>query len=465
VVFSVPMCGEFELDRSRPIRWDRRAGGAASFWDHLELELANHERRQRRRKGVDQSRFRATLEAFVLDLLVEADRDSESWLAYSRRREDYSATSRYQNSLITRQAVCDVADLLVQAGLAQGRPGFFDRSHYQGMVKVGRRSRLRAQPALVELATAFGVTADRVDLAGNVETILLRGPKTHRDRAGELVEYDDTPETLKMRSSLAKINEPLASASIGLARSLGTEVVDVAGCSELGSLPIVDRPPAGKLYRIFNDGRFDRGGRFYGGWWQSLGKCERANVHIDGEKIVELDFSGMHPRLCYALSGRPLETEVDPYAVPGFERDNLRELVKRGFGQLLNGTAKTARPPAGCKDQLPKGASWKQLLAAIEGHHHEMRDWLRVRRGLELQALDAAIAEQVLTFLAHQGIPCLPVHDSFLVARSHEAILGQTMILAWRGQVAKCGGLPGMPRIHGWSSPEVAEIVVHSITS
>lgn len=447
------------LDHSRPIRWDHilMDPDGHPFLDHLEAHLEAREVRQRARKPEDQRRFRATLEALVLELLVAAWHDPALWLAYSRRREDYPGNSRYHSPLITYRAVIDLVDLLVEAGLAEGERGFFDRSHHGGMVKVGRQSRIRATASLVGLAAEHGFTGASITTAPSSETILLRAPKVDRNRPGRLVEYQDTDETIGLRSTLGRINAVLAAKRIELPDAGEVQPDAVAEEPPNGEPLPIDRT-SHRVYRVFNDGRFDRGGRFYC-WWQTLRKEDRRRLLIDGEPVIELDFAGMHPRLCYALDGQPLAPEVDPYAIPGLEGTVLRDLAKRGYNQLLNGTKATYKAPPGCAGRLPPGMTWNQLLQQIEAHHRPIAHWLRCQRGLELQAIDAGIAEQVLSFLAYRGIPCLPVHDSFILARRHEEVLGETMMLAWHGQIRKHGGEPGVAPIKGWSSPDLAQRV------
>ncbi len=457
------MSTEEQLDHSRPIRWDRTLTDPEGrvLFDRLEAQLQGLEQRRRARKGIDKERFRATLDALVLDLLVEAWSDPSRLLAYGRSRGDYQRQTRYRNPLITYQAVCDVADLLILAGFAEGKTGFYDRSLYEGRAPVGRRSRIRATDRLLDLARSCGLTRESVGIAATSETILLRAPKLERGKSGELIEYNDTAETRKMRGTLGRINDLLATARITAPVPVGDEEQDLRPVED-DNEPLPMDSTTHRLHRVFNDGRFARGGRFYG-WWQGLKKTKRPMLLIDGEPVIELDFSGMHPRLCYALSGQPLDPEVDPYAITGFETPELRELVKRAFGQLLNGTETTSKVPPGCKDLLPKGKTWRQLLAAIEAKHQPIAGWLRHKRGLELQAVDAAIAEAILDYLAHRGIPCLPVHDSFIVARRHEQVLGETMLLAWHGQLQRFGGEAGIPRIKGWSSPDLERTVTKRI--
>lgn len=218
------------------------------------------------------------------------------------------------------------------------------------------------------------------------------------------------------------------------------------------------------LYRVFNDGSFRRGGRFYGGWWQALGKDQRSRLLINDQPTIELDFASLHPRLCYQLEGQPLPHDSDPYLVAGISVDH-RALAKRAFGQLLNSSGAPIRAPRGEASSLPRGWTWARLIAALEGHHAPIASWFRSGRGLELQAIDAAIADSVLHALALRGIPCLPVHDSFIVPRKFERTLGEAMLLAYHGQLGRLVSEPALPLIRGWSSADIEQKVMASVSS
>jgi len=51
--------------------------------------------------------------------------------------------------------------------------------------------------------------------------------------------------------------------------------------------------------------------------------------------------------------------------------------------------------------------------------------------GLQLQYLDSQIAEAVMLILMKQDVPCLPIHDSFIVPRDKAAQLRQAMQVAF----------------------------------
>ena len=69
--------------------------------------------------------------------------------------------------------------------------------------------------------------------------------------------------------------------------------------------------------RIFNNSRWDQGGRFYGGWWQRCPKEYREKIEFDGVGGLEVDFSGMHIVILYAQEGINYWADIgdDPYSI------------------------------------------------------------------------------------------------------------------------------------------------------
>jgi len=131
-----------------------------------------------------------------------------------------------------------------------------------------------------------------------------------------------------------------------------------------------------RLYRVFNDARWDRGGRFYGGWWMGLSRADRGRLLFNGEETVELDFSSLHPRLCYELNGTPLAAGDDPYSIPGVP-DDLRDVVKVAVLQLLNAKPDKQRlgMPKGAKAKLGRRLSYAALVAKLEARHTSIPYW------------------------------------------------------------------------------------------
>ena len=64
----------------------------------------------------------------------------------------------------------------------------------------------------------------------------------------------------------------------------------------------------------------------------------------------------------------------------------------------------------------------RKILKSLERRHTPIRHCF-VGRGPQLANLDAKIALNIVLHFINQGIPCLPVHDSFLVQERYESEL------------------------------------------
>ena len=191
------------------------------------------------------------------------------------------------------------------------------------------------------------------------------------------------------------------------------------------------------VYRVFNNGTFDEGGRLYGGWWQQVPSRLRQHITIDGMPTVEMDYSALHPRLIYAEKG--LEFNGDPYDV-GLD-DKFRPLVKVTFQKLINGRGEARQPRPGSNeptfDPSHVGLSWNQFVDQIKDAHSQISDLFGTGIGLRLQRRDSDIAQAVMLEFNQWGIPMLPIHDSFLVSLRYEGDL----LLAMRQAMKKHSGI------------------------
>ena len=88
-----------------------------------------------------------------------------------------------------------------------------------------------------------------------------------------------------------------------------------------------------QLRRIFSRGSLEKGGRFYGGWWQSIPSLYRPHIRINGKKTTEMDFSSMALRIVYAMEGMDVSKDEDLYDIglPNWEvqRDPRRKPIKK----------------------------------------------------------------------------------------------------------------------------------------
>ncbi|MCB0747213.1 MAG: hypothetical protein KDC90_07075 [Ignavibacteriae bacterium] len=176
-----------------------------------------------------------------------------------------------------------------------------------------------------------------------------------------------------------------------------------------------------RLIRVFNRSSFSLGGRFYGGSYQQLNSEKRSEILIDFEAVTEVDFSSLHINMLYNLLG--YDYKGDPYLVMG---ERLRPLMKLVSLISINAKSMTSGIKA-FNDELNKNQSLKELhkssglksreyFLRFAEQHSRINKFLNSDIGLTLQYKDSMIAEDILKHFTKKGIPCLPIHDSFIVS-------------------------------------------------
>lgn len=234
------------------------------------------------------------------------------------------------------------------------------------------------------------------------------------------------------------------------------------------------------LKRVFNNGSYQLGGRFYGAI-QSLPKADRENILLDNESTVEPDFHRHHPHIMYTLVGQQLEH--DPYEV----EDYSYKLIKQVSFSLMNAKSRKKfianvnksgdpklieahrvhqakmnyynegvrlfregvihEPPAvpemqkrlkGFIKGMPEGINGEHLMQQIEKANEPIKHLFCTEDlGLKLQFIDSQITDRIIKQTAKRGIPIFPVHDSYICKVSDLAIVTEIMNEAYTYIVSK----------------------------
>jgi hypothetical protein len=237
-----------------------------------------------------------------------------------------------------------------------------------------------------------------------------------KDASGSLIGYRDTERTHRERRLVENVNRLIGGAEIVLNSPDAVFDGDVIRFGEHTVYPDML-----SLYRVFNGG-WTLGGRFYGGWWQSVKSKDRQHFVLDGQRTAEVDYEQLHPRLLYALAGERLEG--DAYTLPGWNR----KLCKIAFNVLLNASgyhqARGALLPYldGCE------VSGRDLIRDIKVRHPKVARYFHSGIGLRLQNVDSEMCRFVLAEMSvKKGVVVLPVHDSFIVPETAKDELVATM--------------------------------------
>jgi hypothetical protein len=339
----------------------------------------------------------AAISALVANLVSLVQAGEAEWLFYSRDNDHFSLVRRYVPDFYRRRVMIDGVDCLQDAGLIehrQTRPS--PRARY--------RSRLRPTEALRARICELPTTATHFDRR---ELIVLRGAD------GQPLPYPESARVHAMRKDVIAHNAFLQGFEITL-------VHPDTHYDQQGYLVINGRrlnPNRITYYRIFN-GRFARGGRWYGPWWQNVPSRCRAGIRINGEPTCEPDIPGCHMRLLCARAGVKLGAG-DPYEGLGLPRKD----VKLALSVMLNAPS-WARARAALLANLSDddgptvGARVDRLRTAIRRRFPALDPFWNTGYGLTLQRIDAEICERLQWRLRARGVPVLSVHDSFVVPKS-----------------------------------------------
>ena len=256
--------------------------------------------------------------------------------------------------------------------------------------------------------------------------------ESHRwTRRKQRVDYADTDLSNNYRSAVQELNAFLDKSDI-------TFVDD-------GLEPRVD-PQSRTMTRrftVFDDQetRFDQVGRLFGGFWMALKRERRKQIRINGEPVVDLDYSTMFTRLAYADLWLPAP-EGDLYAIPSLEahRDGVKLAMncflfdetpdRRSWPKDMSFSYETgddATEDDTSKGKLPDGWTVSKTKKAILSVHPALgRAWGR-GLGYRLMWQESEILMAVLRELMEHDIPALGLHDGLLVPVSRADTAMQAM--------------------------------------
>lgn len=370
---------------------------------------------------------------FVLGEVI-ATPEANFYLSVDKKKKVYSdIPDRYKSKDITYVYFVDkVINLAVELGLIEQCLGYKP----EHASKKGYRTRIRAIGWLLDSFEEI-YQLSRYDIHKAELTTHLQGTEVIRlkDEEKKLIDYVDTHQTEQMRASLERYNEYL---NTNVRISLNGHNI-VTGMS---------------LYRVFNNSSFDQGGRFFGGYWQTLPSIERPLLCLNGEPTIELDYASLHLIVLYNLKLNRDVPEGDLYCLSeygiGKKGDKLARKVSKLGALIVFNSADKQSAMASLNDKLRKMRKqgyfipWnaKEIIEAFMEKHKELSDFFCTAHGLELQRIDSTIVDQILIRSVDDDIPVLPVHDSFIVRERDQKWLLDSM----KSEYKKITGF--MPKVH-----------------
>lgn len=379
------------------------------------------ETRVRKRRPVDQRSFQATLEAIFSDLAFRCllsvggsatpsppppiSQEPLKLFIVTRNRR----ATRYAPPWTFSETLRSTLRTIAKAGLIELQQG--------GTGEEGRISTsISPTSAFIEsIRTAGLVVADfGTDLSG-FEPVQLkdRHRREHgRKVRGELIDYRDTKHTRGWREELKEITAGLYRINLRC------------------SLPAIDQSER-VVYRVFNNGEWDQGGRMFGGFWLPMPKKDRReHLMIEGQEIVHVDFGQLHPRLAYWSVGRE-PPSGDLYVLPGLGIEN-RKAVKQRLNSLMWPREDLGRTPRGQAALLPPGLTSRAFVGLIQKYHHGIADLFGTDIGYRLLRAEGDVMVKIVQRCLSDGLPVLPVQDCLVCKREDGQAVGEAMQAVFR---------------------------------
>lgn len=192
------------------------------------------------------------------------------------------------------------------------------------------------------------------------------------------------------------------------------------------------------MHRVFNRGSkdFDKGGRFYGPYYQGMPSKFRKNIYIDGKKTVEWDYSGLHIRMLYHQLG--LEFNEDPYAIgDGSQRDEYKLVSLISINADKRGShiaVRDALEDAGF-DAAQDLTKILKMMDDFKARHAPIQEFLFSGVGIDLQNADSVIMEKIMMKLHAKVVAALPIHDSAIVEEEYSTRLQKIMFQVYEDEM------------------------------
>ncbi len=182
------------------------------------------------------------LRVVVLNLYHGYLTDPDLFIGFARDKNVYAA-KRYKNIHISYRPLMRAIEGLLELGFIEQKKGFHDPR-----TGIGFQSVIRATPKLIHLIESCAVAPSMIGRSEiKPELIVLR------DSQGVEIDYENQPMIEQMRENLHVYNSLIKQTKLNI--DLPPEM-----------LPKIIDWDRNRLHRVFNNGSFLDGGRFYGGW-------------------------------------------------------------------------------------------------------------------------------------------------------------------------------------------------------
>jgi hypothetical protein len=408
--------------------------------------------------------YKLNMLVLVLDLFESWYFDSEQQLGYYRNHNHYNfkrrvgVDDRYVlNPHITATCFVGAVKHLITNCHVINHPGGQFRDDF-GNVVAAFVSRIEPTEKFVTLCQKHKLTIDMVGKFSDAELIILKPEKDKRTQKQKDIDelagmpkistapvaYTDNINTRCMRRIVRTYNALMDNTYLDvdaecLSAADRDELVNDLTQYDVENPDIILKLSKNNVYRVFNNGdvTFTQGGRYYGAWWVGCPGILRRYITINGNPTVELDYSGIHIQLLYALKGVNFAAlKQDAYELDdGIPDRYLNKLI------LLTAINATGEPKTassvfnelredgllskyGITDHKPI----KCKLDLLKLKHHIIQDYIASGKGIALQYYDSLVIEQLIDHFASRNIPILTIHDSIVCETQYARQVKEKML-------------------------------------
>jgi hypothetical protein len=409
---------------------------ANTLVDKLWFEHFEHKFPQTGRGKKPETPYRIQFKVVLLNLYNAWLRDPEMSIGVAKSKTAYGLNERYNPRHIS-SAIIKLINHLEETGFIDKRTGS----------EVSQtRTRIRANKKLTSLFKVYRLSFfDLTQEYGIEETIILSKHETEQDtktKKSLRIDYVDTDfePIVRMRESVREYNALLWRTFIDI------PTLDI---------PFVPQPYWSKkdkkykerkvwltqnnkfVKRIFYRGDWNLGGRFHGGWWQSIKEHWRKQIYINNESTIEQDYSGLHINLLYGLE------QIQPPSGDHYEVDHIlsnvtpeqqRKAVK-GLSLMAINAENTSKALSAFRQKEDYDSPFKNLthkklqmlLDAFKEKHPRIADKLCSDAGVKLMNIDSKITARVIDHFTKKNVPILTIHDSYITPQNYSGELNKVM--------------------------------------
>lgn len=366
--------------------------------------------RKRARKEADNEKFGLAVEALACNLILNSAIESGPKLAVPRSH-GFLWPGDGGGSPVYGQHFLSAIEGLSSLGFIEEEQRGFKFSRRRRMPSLIRPSIALAQH--LPLAPPDWRSVKQID---DCSLIILKESKGDDGRAATIA-FEQTAKTRQLAGQMRRINEFLRSADI--------EVTGQNTGLSLGKDGQVIAPYRRSLRRIFNNANWQHGGRLAGGFWMGMERTERfERIRIGGERIADVDYRQLFPRLAYVRAGKPQPAgDIYDVAGDGSGRDGWKTLMNA----MLFADGPLRNWPEGTLQHFPSGMKLREAVQMLVAHHAPIADLFGTGLGFQLMRIESDMLVGVITHLASLGVTALPLHDAVLVAESKADVAADAM--------------------------------------